>query len=75
VELGAEVDGWYDGLARGFGANVEERGTFRVARDLGVIEALGCKSAGGLMGRPIDAGLYGYVGLRIFVPEPAGLAR
>jgi hypothetical protein len=69
VELAGQVDGWHDGLARNFGGNIEEKITYRVTRHLGITEALGYKTVGGLMGKPVDAGPYGYVGLRLLLPE------
>jgi len=43
--------------------------TYRVSRHLAITEALGFETVGGLMGKPVDAGPYGYVALRIILPE------
>jgi hypothetical protein len=64
AELAGQVDGGYDGLAAKLGGNVEERLTVRMAPSVGIAEALGYKSLGGLLGKPTEAGFYGYVGLR-----------
>jgi hypothetical protein len=75
VELAGQVDRWYDGLAQSLGGNVEEKISYRVSRHLGITEALGYKTIGGLMGKPVDAGAYGYVGLRIILPEARASTR
>lgn len=69
VELRGQVDGWYDGLAKKLGGNIEQSATWRASRYVGVTEALGVKSLGGLLGKPTEAGAYGYVGLRLYRPE------
>jgi hypothetical protein len=74
LELGGELDLWeqplilldvandYDRPSR-FGANVGLLASFHLLSGLGLTAKLAAKSAGYLLGQPIDPGVYGYLGL------------
>jgi hypothetical protein len=70
VDIDGQLDVWYDDLNRTVGGNLEPKVTVRVSPEVGVSAALGYKSLGGLMGKPTEAGFYGYEALDITLPEP-----
>jgi hypothetical protein len=70
VDLGGALDVWYDELNRKVGGSLEPKVTVRFSPQVGVSAALGYKSLGGLMGKPTEAGFYGYEALSVTLPEP-----
>jgi hypothetical protein len=70
VDVGAALDVWYDEQSRRVGGNIEPKVTVHLSPAVGIAAALGAKSLGGLMGRPTEAGVYGYEALDFTLPEP-----
>jgi hypothetical protein len=82
LELGGELDLWNQPeilfehrnvflRPNTWGASTALHATWRIYRPIGIIGKLGAKTHGYLMGQPVDAGIYGYVGLSLSSDESA----
>jgi hypothetical protein len=67
-----QLDGWYDGLAKSVGGNLEQNVTWRVTRQVGITEALGLQEPRRSARQAHRRGAYGYIGLRLYWPDAPG---